>query len=58
MAIDANVSITNLLGAQLIATQGKAGETLKIDVSKLQAGVYLVETSNGINKRIEKITIK
>ncbi|MFZ4581584.1 MAG: T9SS type A sorting domain-containing protein [Paludibacter sp.] len=58
MAVDARVSITNLLGAQLIATQGKAGETLKIDVSQLQAGVYLVETNNGINKRIEKITIK
>ncbi len=58
MAMDANVSITNLLGAQLIATQGKAGETLKIDISNLQSGVYLVETNNGINKRIEKITIK
>ncbi len=58
MAVDARVSITNLLGAQLIATQGKAGETLKIDVSQLQAGVYLVETNNGINKRIEKITIR
>jgi len=58
MAVDARVSITNLLGAQLIATQGKAGETLKIDISNLQAGVYLVETNNGINKRIEKITIR
>ena len=58
MAVDARVCITNLLGAQLIATQGKAGETLKIDVSNLKAGVYLVETNNGINKRIEKITIR
>ena len=58
MALDARVNITNLLGAQLIATQGKAGEKLKIDVSHLQAGVYLVETNNGINKRIEKITVK
>lgn len=58
MAVDANVSITNLLGARLVATQGKAGETLKIDVSGLQSGIYLVETNNGKNKRIEKITIK
>ncbi|MBV5342310.1 T9SS type A sorting domain-containing protein, partial [bacterium] len=48
----------NLLGARLVATQGKAGETLKIDVSGLQSGIYLVETNNGKNKRIEKITIK
>ena len=58
MAMDANVSITSLVGARLISTHGKAGETLKIDVSQLQAGVYLVETTNGKNKRIEKITIK
>jgi hypothetical protein len=58
MAMDASVNITNLVGVQLIATQGKAGETVKIDVGKLQSGIYLVETINGNNKRVEKITIK
>jgi len=58
MAMDAKVTITNLLGAQLISTNGNAGETLKIDVSRLKGGVYLVETNNGVNKRIDKITIK
>ncbi|MFZ4726618.1 MAG: T9SS type A sorting domain-containing protein, partial [Paludibacter sp.] len=58
LALDAKVNVTNLLGAQLIATYGKAGETVKIDVTQLQNGIYLVETINGNNKRVDKITIK
>ena len=55
---DSKVSIMSIQGSKILSSNAKAGEVLKLDVSAIPTGIYLLEVSNGINKTIQKITIK
>jgi hypothetical protein len=50
------VVVTNTLGSVFYNTT--AEESLQLDLSKLQVGVYLVNISNGSGRHIEKLVIR
>lgn len=55
--INNTLSIYNLLG-NLIKTQPINQDKTQVDVSELRAGIYLLELSNGYNKKSQKLVIQ
>jgi hypothetical protein len=43
------------LSGSLISTESRVGNNLKIDISKLNSGMYLVEIRNGETRAVKKL---